>query len=123
MAATSRRAQTVFVAKSAFHDLGKRFFRQRNRTAAANPIGSRIRKCGGWVAIHQRAGGLQDQPTETDDAHIRRTKVLRRSIGDRTLAVLNAGVLFGHPLDPGVAFSLLFGPVDQIIISRRRMGM
>src|SRR3989442_10627306 len=51
------------------------------------------------------------------DAEIGRSEMLAGAVGDRALAVLHGGVLFGNALDAGVALGLLQFSVDQIIVA------
>src|SRR4051812_13741547 len=62
----------------------------------------------------QRTRRLHYQFAEMHDAEIGGAEMLARAVGDRALAVLHGGILFGDALDAGVAPGLLQLAVDQI---------
>ena len=68
------------------------------------------------LALLQRAGGIHHQLAEMHDAEIGRAEMFAGAVGDRPLAVLHGGVLFGHALDAGVAIGLLQLAIDQIVV-------
>src|SRR3954447_19623777 len=54
------------------------------------------------LAVLHCAGGVHHEPAEMQNAEISGPEMFAGAVGDRALAVLHGGVLFGDALDAGV---------------------
>ena len=104
------------IAEALDHHRGQILGLVRHAGAGAHGVAVLMREMRRRLALLQRAGGFHHQLAEMHDAEIGRAEMLAGAVGDRALAVLHRGVLFGHALDAGVAVGLLQLAVDQIVV-------
>src|ERR1700687_5207396 len=87
------------VPKPLDHHRGQVLFLIGHAGAGAHGVAVLVREMSRPLSLLQRAGALHHQFAEMHDAEIGRAEMLAGTVGDRTLAVLDRGVLFGHALD------------------------
>src|SRR5512142_679303 len=108
---------TMAMAEPFGHHRCEILVRPGDPAAGAHSI-ARRRGCRlGRLAAAQCPGRPHDELAELDDADVGRAEMLARAVLDRTLAVLDGGVLLAHTHDAGEALGLLLLAVEHVVVA------
>src|SRR5215470_9266940 len=99
------------------YHLGQILVRRGNPAARAHCVTSCSLRRSWLLAAPEGPCGAHHELAELADAEVGGAKMLLGAILDRTLAVLDGGVLLADAGDTGEARGFLLPPIDQVVVS------
>src|SRR5262245_24316862 len=100
------------------HDLRQTLVRRGHPAARAHRVTFCSLRRSWFLPVAKGAGGAHHELAELDNAEVGGAKMLPGAILDRTLAVLDGGVLLADPGDAGEARGFLLPPIDQVVVAQ-----
>src|SRR5688500_14084187 len=104
------------------HDGGKILVRIGDPAAGTHGIFARSACRFRLIALPQGARRPHDELAELDNADVGRSEMFPGAVLDRTLAVLDGGVLLAHAHDAGEALRFLLRAVEHVVIANVAHG-